>query len=176
MTSPYALYQFWLNVADADVYKYLKFFTFLSPTEIDEIEQSDKAAKAKPEAQGILARKVTELLHGKDGLNAAVRISEALFSGNISSLTSGDLAQLELDGLPCTEIQGGSKGIIEVLVDTELAKSNKMAREFIGNNAVNVNGQAVDSVDFELSSSNALEGKFFILRRGKKLFHLAKLV
>lgn len=176
MTSPYALYQFWLNVADADVYKYLKFFTFLSPTEIDEIEQSDKAAKAKPEAQGILAREVTELLHGKDGLNAAVRISEALFSGNISSLTSGDLAQLELDGLPCTEIQGGSKGIIEVLVDTELAKSNKMAREFIGNNAVNVNGQAVDSVDFELSSSNALEGKFFILRRGKKLFHLAKLV
>ena len=176
MTSPYALYQFWLNVADADVYKYLKFFTFLSLTEIDEIEQSDKAAKAKPEAQGILARKVTELLHGKDGLNAAVRISEALFSGNISSLTSGDLAQLELDGLPCTEIQGGSKGIIEVLVDTELAKSNKMAREFIGNNAVNVNGQAVDSVDFELSSSNALEGKFFILRRGKKLFHLAKLV
>ena len=176
MTSPYALYQFWLNVADADVYKYLKFFTFLSLTEIDEIEQSDKAAKAKPEAQGILAREVTELLHGKDGLNAAVRISEALFSGNISSLTSGDLAQLELDGLPCTEIQGGSKGIIEVLVDTELAKSNKMAREFIGNNAVNVNGQAVDSVDFELSSCNALEGKFFILRRGKKLFHLAKLV
>ena len=176
MTSPYALYQFWLNVADADVYKYLKFFTFLSLTEIDEIEQSDKAAKAKPEAQGILAREVTELLHGKDGLNAAVRISEALFSGNISSLTSGDLAQLELDGLPCTEIQGGSKGIIEVLVDTDLAKSNKMAREFIGNNAVNVNGQAVDSVDFELSSSNALEGKFFILRRGKKLFHLAKLV
>ena len=176
MTSPYALYQFWLNVADADVYKYLKFFTFLSLTEIDEIEQSDKAAKAKPEAQGILAREVTELLHGKDGLNAAVRISEALFSGNISSLTSGDLAQLELDGLPCTELQGRSKGIIEVLVDTELAKSNKMAREFIGNNAVNVNGQAVDSVDFELSSSNALEGKFFILRRGKKLFHLAKLV
>ena len=172
MTSPYALYQFWLNVADADVYKYLKFFTFLSLTEIDEIEQSDKAAKAKPEAQGILAREVTELLHGKDGLNAAVRISEALFSGNISSLTSGDLAQLELDGLPCTEIQGGSKGIIEVLVDTELAKSNKMAREFIGNNAVNVNGQAVDSVDYELSSSNAMEVKIFILRRGKKLSKL----
>ena len=173
MTSPYALYQFWLNVADADVYKYLKFFTFLSPTEIDEIEQGDKEAKAKPEAQGILAREVTKLLHGEDG---AVRISEALFSGNISSLTTGDLAQLELDGLPCTEIQGGPKGIIEVLVDTELAKSNKMAREFIRNNAVSVNGQVVDSVDFELSFSNALEGKFFVLKRGKKLFNLAKFV
>ena len=176
MTSPYALYQFWLNVADADVYKYLKFFTFLSVDEIAEIERSDKAAQARPEAQGILAREVTELLHGKEGLNAAVRISEALFSGDISSLTSDDLAQLELDGLPCTEIQGGAKGIVEVLVETELAKSNKMAREFIGNNAVNVNGQVVDSVDFELSGNNALEGKFFVLRRGKKLFHLAKFV
>ena len=105
-----------------------------------------------------------------------MRISEALFSGNISSLTTGDLAQLELDGLPCTEIQGGPKGIIEVLVDTELAKSNKMAREFIRNNAVSVNGQVVDSVDLELSSSNALEGKFFVLKRGKKLFNLAKFV
>ncbi|MDD9889153.1 MAG: tyrosine--tRNA ligase [Gammaproteobacteria bacterium] len=176
MTSPYALYQFWLNVADADVYKYLKFFTFLPVDEIEEIERSDKAAQARPEAQGILAREVTELLHGKGGLNAAVRISEALFSGDISSLTSDDLAQLELDGLPCTEFRGGSKGIVEVLVETGLAKSNKMAREFIGNNAVNVNGQVVDSVDFELSGSNALEGKFCVLRRGKKLFHLAKFV
>ena len=176
MTSPYALYQFWLNVADADVYKYLKFFTFLPVDEIEEIERSDKAAQARPEAQGILAREVTELLHGKGGLNAAVRISEALFSGDISSLTSDDLAQLDLDGLPCTEFRGGSKGIVEVLVETGLAKSNKMAREFIGNNAVNVNGQVVDSVDFELSGSNALEGKFCVLRRGKKLFHLAKFV
>ncbi|NKB35254.1 MAG: tyrosine--tRNA ligase [Pseudomonadales bacterium] len=176
MTSPYALYQFWLNVADADVYKYLKFFTFLSVEEIEEIERSDKAAQARPEAQGILAREVTELLHGKEGLSAAVRISDALFSGDISSLTSEDLDQLELDGLPCTEFEGGDKNIIEVLVDTELAKSNKMAREFIGNNAVNVNGQVVDSVDFALSSSIALEGKYFVLRRGKKLFHLAKFV
>ena len=176
MTSPYALYQFWLNVADADVYRYLKYFTFLSIDEIEEIERGDMAAQAKPEAQGILAREVTELLHGKDGLNAAVRISEALFSGDISHLTSDDIAQLELDGLPCTEVQGDVKGIIEVLVGTELAKSNKMAREFIGNNAIYVNGQLVDSVEFELSSSNALIGKFFIIRRGKKLFHLVKLV
>lgn len=176
MTSPYALYQFWLNVADADVYKYLKFFTFLSLDEIKDIESSDIAAQTKPEAQGILAREVTELLHGKGGLNAAVRISEALFSGDISSLNIDDLAQLELDGLPCTEFQGGKMGIIEVLVGTELAKSNKMAREFIANNAITVNGHLVNSMEFELSTNNALEGKFFVLRRGKKLFHLAKLM
>ncbi|MDP6654307.1 MAG: tyrosine--tRNA ligase, partial [Gammaproteobacteria bacterium] len=131
-TSPYALYQFWLNTADADVYKFLKYFTFLSVDEIGAIQRSDRESNAKPEAQGLLAKEVTELLHGSDGREAATRISEALFSGDISHLTAGDLAQLELDGLPCTELEGAGQGIVEVLVATELAKSNKMAREFIG--------------------------------------------
>ncbi|MDG2251070.1 MAG: tyrosine--tRNA ligase [Gammaproteobacteria bacterium] len=174
MTSPYALYQFWLNVADADVYRYLKFYSFLSVNEIEEIEQSDKNSQGRREAQGILAAEVTELLHGSTGLTAAKRISDALFSGDIAQLTNEDLDQLELDGLPCTVFAGGNKGIVEVLVDTDLAKSNKMAREFIGNNAINVNGQLVDSVNFELDVSNALNGKYFLLKRGKKLFHLAK--
>lgn len=176
MTSPYALYQFWLNVADADVYRYLKFYSFLSVNEIEEIEQSDKNSQGRREAQGILAAEVTELLHGATGLTAAKRISDALFSGDIAQLTNEDLDQLELDGLPCTVFAGGNKGIVEVLVDTDLAKSNKMAREFIGNNAINVNGQLVDSVNFELDVSNALNGKYFLLKRGKKLFHLAKFV
>ena len=140
-TSPYALYQFWLNTADADVYKFLKYFTFLSVDEIGAIQRSDRESNAKPEAQGLLAKEVTELLHGSDGREAATRISEALFSGDISHLTAGDLAQLELDGLPCTELEGAGQGIVEVLVATELAKSNKMAREFIGNNAVSVNAR-----------------------------------
>ena len=176
MTSPYALYQFWLNVADADVYRYLKFYSFLSVNEIEEIEQSDKNSQGRREAQGILAAEVTELLHGATGLTAAKRISDALFSGDIAQLTNEDLDQLELDGLPCTVFAGGNKGIVEVLVDTDLAKSNKMAREFIGNNAINVNGQLVDSVNFELDVSNELNGKYFLLKRGKKLFHLAKFV
>ncbi|MEC7766021.1 MAG: tyrosine--tRNA ligase [Pseudomonadota bacterium] len=175
-TSPYAFYQFWLNTADADVYKFLKYFTFLSADEIDEIEQSDKTSSSKPEGQGILAKEVTELLHGTAGREAAMRISEALFSGDIASLTAGDVAQLELDGLPYSEIRGSKVGIVEVLVEIKLAKSNKMAREFIGNNAVQVNGQSVDSADFKLSESNALQGKYFILKRGKKLFHLVKKV
>ena len=175
-TSPYAFYQFWLNTADADVYKFMKYFTFLSADEIDEIEQSDKTSSSKPEGQGILAKEVTELLHGTAGREAAMRISEALFSGDIASLTAGDVAQLELDGLPYSEIRGSKEGIVEVLVETKLAKSNKMAREFIGNNAVQVNGQSVDSADFKLSESNALQGKYFVLKRGKKLFHLVKKV
>ncbi|HAJ77003.1 MAG TPA: tyrosine--tRNA ligase, partial [Gammaproteobacteria bacterium] len=114
-TSPYAFYQFWLNTADADVYKFLKYFTFLSVDEIDAIQRSDGESDAKPEAQGVLAREVTELLHGSDGREAATRISEALFSGDISLLTADDLAQLELDGLPCTELEGNRQGIVEVL-------------------------------------------------------------
>lgn len=174
-TSPYAFYQFWLNTADADVYKFLRYFTFLSVEEMNEIQRSDESAQGKPEAQGILAREVTELVHGRDGLAAAVRISEALFSGKLSSLTLDDLKQLELDGLPCSSISEAEAGIVEVLVNTELAKSNKMAREFLGNGAVSVNGEIIDSPEFTLSAANALSNSYFVLRRGKKLFHLVKL-
>ena len=174
-TSPYAFYQFWLGTADADVYQFLKYFTFLPAEEIDAIEAADKASGTKPEAQGILARQVTELLHGEQGLTAATRISEALFSGDIGSLTAEDLQQLELDGLPCSTVSPDNVGIIEVLVATELAKSNKMAREFLGNNAVSVNGQQVSEQDFQLTIEKALHGRYFVLKRGKKLFHLAKL-
>ena len=174
-TSPYAFYQFWLNVADLDVYKYLKYFTFLAPEEIHEIEKCDQESQARPEAQRVLAAEVTELLHGREGLIAAKRISEGLFSGDISKFTTQDLAQLELDGLPCSHLKGVSIDIVEALVVTELAKSKKMAREFIGNNAVSVNGLLVQSVDFNLTVNNALNGKYFVIKRGKKLFHLVKL-
>ena len=174
-TSPYAFYQFWLNTSDADVYKFMKYFTFLGTGAIDDVEHSDKTSGGRPEAQGILASEVTELVHGEPGLTAARRISQALFSGDIASLTGSDLQQLELDGLPSSDVNTDNSGIVEVLVATGLAKSNKMAREFIANNAVSVNGQLVGSQEFQLSAENALNGGYFVLKRGKKLFHLAKL-
>lgn len=173
-TSPYAMYQFWLNVSDLDVYKYLRYFTFLSVKEIRDIELADKASENKPQAQGILASEVTKLLHGAEGLTAAKRISDGLFSGDISKLTRGDLQQLDLDGLPKTSFAEERVNIVEALVGCELAKSNKMAREFIGNNAISVNGGVIASVDFMLDSNNALDGGYFVLRRGKKMFHLVK--
>ena len=173
-TSPYAMYQFWLNVSDLDVYKYLRYFTFLGVKEIRDIELADKASEKKPQAQGILASEVTKLLHGADGLTAAKRISDGLFSGDISKLTRGDLEQLDLDGSPKTSFAEERVNIVEALVGCELAKSNKMAREFIGNNAISVNGGVITSVDFMLDSNNALDGGYFVLRRGKKMFHLVK--
>jgi len=170
-TSPYAFYQFWLNTADADVYTFLKFFTFLAPQEIRSIEEADSAAQGRPEAQGILAREVTRLVHGEPGLRAAERISSALFSGDLSALGADDLAQLQLDGLPSSELSEGCK-IVEALVLSGLATSNKMAREFIGNGAVSVNGEKVLDVELELNGASGLFGRYFVLKRGKKLFHL----
>lgn len=174
-TSPYAFYQFWLNVTDADVYKFLSYFTFLPVADIAAIESSDKNSAGKPEAQGILAREVTQMVHGEEGLTAATRISQALFSGDISSLSRSDLEQLALDGLPCTTLSGPGGNIVEVLVSTGLARSNRAAREFIGSNAISANGESVVSVDFQLDAAQALEGQYFVLKRGKKQFHLVKL-
>lgn len=171
-TSYYAFYQFWINTADADVYKFLKYFTFLDVAEIDAIEENDKNAQGRPEAQGVLAREVTRLVHGNEGLEAAERISQALFSGNITTLTESDFEQLKQDGMPSSGLAEETFSLVQALVDGELAASNKMAREFIGNGAVNVNGEKVVDPAAELNWEVALFGKYFLLKRGKKLFHL----
>ncbi len=169
-TSVYAFYQFWINTADADVYKFLKYFTFLPLAEIDAIEEAGKAARGRPEAQAILAREVTRLVHGEDGLAAAQRISQALFSGDISSLTEDDFGQLKQDGMPASVL--GNATLVEALVQTGLASSNKMAREFIANGAVSVNGDKASDPSAELSWQGAFFGRYILLKRGKKLFHL----
>lgn len=171
-TSHYAFYQFWINTADADVYKFLRYFTFLDIEDIDAIEAKDKVSSGKPEAQEILAREVTRLVHGEEGLAAAVRISQALFSGDVSTLSDSDFEQLKLDGLPSTPVEQPVLGIVEALVASGLAQSNKMAREFIANGAVTVNGARINEATATLDRSAALFGKYFLLRRGKKLFNL----
>lgn len=171
-TSHYAFYQFWINTADADVYKFLRYFTFLDLQEIDAIEAADKASSGKPQAQEILAREVTRLVHGEEGLAAAVRISQALFSGDVSGLTESDCEQLKLDGLPSTALDAPGTGIVEALVSSGLAQSNKMAREFIGNGAVTLNGERVGDLALTLGAELAMHGRYYLLRRGKKLFHL----
>ncbi|HDZ10276.1 tyrosine--tRNA ligase [Pseudohongiella sp.] len=173
-TSPYAFFQFWLNTADADVYRFLHYFTFLSPAQIADIEAADAAATGKPSAQGILAREVTGLVHGEDGLRAAERISSALFSGELGDLTESDFEQLRQDGLPATDAAGDAVAIIEALVSTGLAASNRVAREFVAAGAVSANGAKVPDTDALLSKAGALYGKYIVLKRGKKLFHLLR--
>ena len=174
-TSCYAFYQFWINTADADVYKFLHYFTFLPPEEIAAIEEADKAQTGKPQAQGVLAREVTRLVHGDEGLQAAERISEALFSGELAALTENDFEQLAMDGLPGSVLNTDSNNIVELLTASGLAPSNRMAREFVGNGAVSVNGKRVADSTVQFTQADARFGKYFLIKRGKKLFHLYRL-
>ncbi len=173
-TSPYAFHQFWLNTADADAYDFLRYFTFLPAAEIERVEREDKVAQARPAAQGILAREVTGLVHGAQGLAAAERIGRALFAGEVSGLGAADLRQLEQDGLPCAEITPGAV-LLDVLVTCGLARSRRIARELVGSGAVSVNDAVQSSGDDPLDPGLALHGRYFVIRRGKKSFHLAKL-
>ena len=167
-TSPYAFYQFWLNTADADVYKFLRYFTFLTVAEIDAIEAADKASGQKPEAQRILAEQATELVHGKAALEAAQRISQSLFSGSLEALTESDFEQLAQDGVPGVTLEKSASGLIEALVAAGLAKSKSEARGFLQSGSVTVNGQKVEAIDHQLADGERLFGRFTLLRRGKK--------
>jgi len=183
-TSPYAFYQFWLNTADADAYKFLQYFTFLSVERIAEIEAADKQAEGRPQAQSILAREVTILVHGEEGLQAAERITASLFSGNISDLAEQDLHQLQLDGLPFSSLQrSGLEGspLTQLLVDAGIVKSGKQVKDALGNGSVLINGRAISAelnmnVPGCFESSAALYGKYFVCRLGKKKYHLFEVV
>ena len=177
-TSPYQFYQFWLGVADADVYKFLKYFTFLSIEEIDAIEAKDKASGTKPEAQRILAEEMTRLIHGEEALAAAQRISESLFAEDQSHLTESDFEQLALDGLPTFEVSE-SLNVVETLVKTGLASSNKEARGFVNSKAVLLNGKPAEANNpnhaaekpddaYMLTDEHKRFGKYTIVRRGKR--------
>ena len=167
-TSPYAFYQFWLNTADADVYKFLRYFTFLTVQEIAAIEETDKASGTKPEAQRILAEQATELVHGKAALEAAQRISASLFSGDLKSLTESDLEQLAQDGTPGVQLEKSVTSLIDALVASGLAKSKSEARTFVQSKSVSINGQKTEALDHQFSAEERLFGRFTLLKRGKK--------
>lgn len=179
-TSPYAFYQFWINTADADVYRFLRYFTFLDVAEIADIEAADRERQGRPEAQAILAREVTRLVHGDEGLSAAQRITEALFSGDTSSLSEADLDQLRLDGLPSSELgaeQMASGTVTQLLTDAGMASSGKQVKDALGRGAVLVNGEALTEADnmdpaASFSPDKAVYGRFYLVRLGKKKYHL----
>ncbi|GHU05253.1 tyrosine--tRNA ligase [Betaproteobacteria bacterium] len=171
-TSPYAFYQFWLNTADADVYQFLRYFTFLSVAAIEAIEAADRNSGQKPEAQRILAEQATELVHGKAALEAAQRISLSLFSGSVDTLTESDFEQLAQDGVPGVTLEKTEAGLIEALVAAGLAKSKTEARSFLQSGSVAVNGARVDTLNHQISDAERRFGRFTLLRRGKKNYAL----
>lgn len=181
-TSPYAFYQFWINTADEDVYRFLRFFTFLPIEEIVAIEQADLDSQGKRAGQAVLAREATRLVHGEQGVSAAERISLALFTGKLDDLTEQDMEQLAQDGLPSTNLSGAQWSLMDVLVATGLALTPRgevtlgQARKFISDGAVHIDGCQIRDQDARLCRANARFGQFNILRRGKKNFHLVRWV
>lgn len=166
-TSPYQFYQFWLNTADADVYKFLGFFTFFTEDEIEKIEATDKESGKAPQAQRILGEEVTRLVHGEEALKAAQRISHSLFAEDQSDLTADDFTQLAQDGLPSVNVSG-SLNIVDALVQANLASSKTQAKQFVESGAAVVNGQKVIDTGFVFGAENKRFDQYAILRRGKK--------
>ncbi len=170
-TSPYEMYQFFINSEDQKVIDYLKFLTFLSKEEIEELEEKNAMHPELREAHKALAREVITFIHGKEAYDEAVRISEALFSGNVKNLTAKEI-EMGFEGVPT--IEGREMPLINALTETGLAQSNREARQFIQSNAASVNGDKITDLTYTIDKSKAIEGKYIVLRRGKKLYGLVK--
>ncbi len=170
-TSPYEMYQFFINSEDTKVIDYLKFLTFLSKEEIAELEEKHKAAPHLREAHKALAKEVITFIHGAEAYEQALKISNALFSGDIKSLTAKEI-EMGFNDLPSVTLECAS--LVDTLIEVKLASSKREAREFIRNGAVSINGDKVTEESFILSKDIAIEGKFIVLRRGKKLYALIR--
>lgn len=173
-TTPYEFYQFWINTDDRDVVKYLKFFTFLSHEEINELERLAQESPEKREAQKALAEEMTKLVHGEQALEQAIKISEALFSGSVAELTADEIRQGFKD-VPSFDYEGEDEaGLIDLLVQSKISPSKRQARKDVSNGAIYVNGDRVQELDRVLTKEDRIGGQFTIIRRGKKKYYLIK--
>ncbi|HDG9879152.1 TPA: tyrosine--tRNA ligase, partial [Staphylococcus aureus] len=170
-TSPYEFYQFWINQSDEDVIKFLKYFTFLGKEEIDRLEQSKNEAPHLREAQKTLAEEVTKFIHGEDALNDAIRISQALFSGDLKSLSAKELKDGFKD-VPQVTLSNDTTNIVEVLIETGISPSKRQAREDVNNGAIYINGERQQVVNYALAPEDKIDGEFTIIRRGKKKYFM----
>lgn len=174
-TTPYEFYQFWANTDDRDVVKYLKYFTFLSKEEIEALEEKVATEPHKREAQKALAEEMTRFVHSEELLEQAKRISAALFSGDIRSLTAEEIEE-GFKEMPTFTAGTETKNIVDWLVDLGVEPSKRQAREDITKGAISINGERVNELETEITAADAIGGKFIIVRKGKKNYSLVKLV
>lgn len=169
-TSPYEMYQFWLNVMDEDAVRFLKIFTFLSLEEIAEIEKSFDAARHERLAQKTLAREVVTLVHGEEAYQEALKITEQLFAGNIQELSAKELKQ-GLSNVPNVKLEAeADRNIVEVLVSAKISPSKRQAREDVQNGAIYINGKRIQDLDYVLSDADKIDDELTVIRRGKKKY------
>ena len=169
-TSPYEMYQFWMNVMDADAVRFLKIFTLLPLDEIEEIGKQFEAAPHERLAQKILAREVVTLVHGEKAYKEALNITEQLFAGNIKNLSVKELKQ-GLRGVPNYQVNADDNlNIVELLVTAGVVNSKRQAREDVQNGAIYVNGERIQDLNYTLTDADKLENELTVIRRGKKKY------
>ncbi|MFD2115883.1 tyrosine--tRNA ligase [Paenibacillus yanchengensis] len=173
-TTPYEFYQFWANADDRDVIRYLKYFTFLSQEEIEQLEEKVKTEPHKREAQMKLAEEMTLFVHGPALLEQAQRITRALFSGDIKALTVEEIEQ-GFKEMPTFTASAQQQNIIDWLVEVGIEPSKRQAREDVKGGAISINGDRITDVDFEVTNELAIGSKYIIVRKGKKNYSLVHL-
>lgn len=169
-TSSYEIYQYLINSSDEKVEEYLKVFTFLSKEEIEKVMSEHKECPEKRIAQKTLAKEIITDLHGTEEYNKALKITEALFSGDIASLSENELKDA-LSGVQ-TETITKEMNIVDMLVNTKILSSKREAREFINNGSISINGEKINTTDMLVNKEKALYNKYIVVRRGKKKYYL----
>jgi tyrosyl-tRNA synthetase len=172
-TSPYSFFQFWLNTADDDLARFLSFFTFVDVEEIAEIVEESRRAPERRLGQRRLADEITRDVHGAGAVASAERIGRALFGDEIHALTYDDLEQLRIDGLPVTPVDENEPGVLAWMSSAGLAPSRGAARKLIQSRGVSANGEVIVDDAQKLERGSALFGRFHLVRKGKKTWHLA---
>lgn len=177
LTSPYNFYQFWLNTADADVVRYLAYFTFLNREEVEEQAERTREAPEERAAQRRLAEEITRLTHGADSLARAQRVTDLLFGQGGGEVHAEDLLEAFGDA-PSTTLAGtdfdAGVPLSQLVADTGLAPSRSQSRKLIDQGGVYVNEERVDE-DVALTAKHTVEGAAVLLRKGKKTYHLVRI-
>lgn len=170
-TTPYEFYQFWINADDRDVLRFLRFFTFLTEEEMSDLEKQVEERPEERAAQKRLAEEVTRLVHGEEALDQAKKITESLFSGDLANLTASDI-RVGFKDVPSVKIEDSDMNLVDLLVDSKIASSKRQAREDIQNGAIYINGERNQDLQHVWNDSDRIEGKYTIIRRGKKKYFL----
>ena len=176
LTSPYRFYQFWINADDADVVKYLRFFSLRSHEEIEALEEAARAEPHARAAQRALAEEVTRRVHGESGLAGAERATKVLFGGEIEGLGADEVADIFSDvpsaALSRDALSGDGMALVDLLVEAGVATSKGEARRAVEGGGIYLNNHRAEGVDHRVGLQDAIEGRFLVLRKGKKSFHL----
>jgi tyrosyl-tRNA synthetase len=180
LTSPFRFYQFWLNTDDGDVVRYLRFFTLLGRAEIDALADALSEHPERRDAQRALAEDVTRRAHGEEGLQRALLATEALFGGDLEGLSAAEVAdvfaEVPSSELLRSELEGEGKSLVEILAETGVVSSRGEARRAIQGGGIYLNGRRVAEVEYRVKLDDTLEGRFLVLRKGKKSYHLVRLL